>query len=87
MNARSSLAQTRNPLLALPSAQRLAQLDQETKEALAGLLTELAKDARARADKAWRTHKPPMAAYWKSIAVYATHTRRALRGATEGRTS
>ena len=82
--ARSALAVTRNPLLGLPAAKRIAELEPAARELLAAILCDLSKDARARADKAWRTHKGPMAGYWKSIAVYATHTKRALRagGAT-----
>jgi hypothetical protein len=68
-----------NPLLALPSAAGLARLPAESREALRALLLELRDDARARAEACWRAHKGPMAAYWKSVAVYANHTSRLLR--------
>ena len=56
-------------VLALPAPQRAV---------MAMLMRDLSADARARADKCWRTHKAPMAAYWKAVAVYAGHIRRAL---------
>lgn len=75
---RSSLPSVRNPILSLPSAQRFANLSPEARAALTDVLTDLAADSRERAEKCWRTHKPPMAAYWKAIAVYARHIRLAL---------
>jgi len=69
----------RNPLLALPSAQALADLPPESRAALRALLLDLSADSRARAEKCWRTHKAPMAAYWKAVAVYANHTQRILK--------
>lgn len=69
----------RNPLLSLPAAQALANLQPEARIALRTILAEMAVDARARAEKCWRTHKAPMAAYWKAVSVYANHTRRLLR--------
>jgi hypothetical protein len=80
---RSSRPETRNPILALPAARRLADLDPATREVVAGILAELALDARGRADQAWRKHKGPMAVYWKAVSVYATHIRRALRNTVE----
>ena len=47
--------------------------------ALRKVLKAISADARARADKCWRTHKAPMAAYWKAVAVYANHASRALK--------
>jgi hypothetical protein len=46
---------------------------------LADLLSDLKKDAAARAQKCWRTHKAPMAVYWKAVSVYAGHLARVLR--------
>jgi len=46
---------------------------------LTALLGDLAQDAAAWADHAWRRHKAPMVAYWKAVAVYARHTARAVR--------
>jgi hypothetical protein len=68
----------RNPVLALPAMVKLQHLPRPAKEALAAVLRELAADATQRADKCWRTHKAPMAAYWKAVAVYARHIARAI---------
>ncbi len=54
-------------------------LPPESRAALRALLRDIATDARVRAEKCWRTHKAPMAAYWKAVAVYAGHTARAIR--------
>ncbi len=43
------------------------------------LLGQLADDCRDRGDRAWAKHKAPMATYWKVVAVYAGHIRRAMR--------
>lgn len=76
---RSSKPDVRNPLLALPGAAVIAALPDEARAALRGLLLDIRKDAQARAEKCWRTHKAPMAAYWKAVAVYAGHTARICR--------
>ena len=70
---RSTLPTVRNPVLAFPSARRLAELPREARRALAAALRELAEDARGRAEHAWRKHKGPMAAYWRAVSVYARH--------------
>lgn len=75
---RSLRTDVRNPLLLLPSAQLLKHLPHEAQMAIRALLKEIADDARCRADKCWRTHKAPMAAYWKAVAVYASHSRRLM---------
>jgi len=69
-----------NPLLALPAAGAIAALPPEARAALRAVLLDLRNDARARAEKCWRTHKAPMAAYWKAVAVYANHTARLCNG-------
>lgn len=76
---RSSRPDVRNPLLRLPAAQRIAELPEPARAALRALLGEIAADARERAEKSWRTHKAPMAVYWKCLAVYAKHTMRLTR--------
>jgi hypothetical protein len=43
------------------------------------LLLDLRVDARARAEDCWDRRKPPMAAYWAAVAVYAGHAARALK--------
>ena len=79
MSARQVSAVVRNPLLGLPAIGELQELDQASREALRAVLVNLRDDCRARAEKAWRTHKAPMAAYWKAVAVYANHTARILK--------
>lgn len=73
MTDRSKKPGVRNPLVLLPAAQQIAALPVEAREALGSLLREISADARVRAEKSWRTHKGPMAAYWKATAVYARH--------------
>lgn len=81
MPDRSSASEVRNPVLALPSADRLAELSPEAREILREILKDLSNQARERAEKSWRSHKAPMAAYWKAVAVYARHISVALRRA------
>jgi hypothetical protein len=76
---RSSLASVRNPLTALPVAQRIAAAPPEVRELWRALCLELRDDARDRAAKAWRTHKAPMACYWKVVGVLAGHAARLAR--------
>lgn len=77
---RSTRPDVRNPLCALPGVSALQSLPRESQAALKLLLRQISADARERADKCWKTHKAPMAAYWKAVAVYANHTQRLLRG-------
>lgn len=79
MTARSATLEVRNPVLALPGAKAILDLPADQRLALAATLASLALDARARAEKCWRTHKGPMALYWKCVSVYAGHLARALR--------
>ena len=79
MIIRSNQAEVRNPVLSLPSAQRINDLPPESRAALAALLRDLSADARARAQKSWRQNKGPMAVYWKAVGAYATHLYRAIR--------
>lgn len=76
---RSSRADVRNPLLKLPAMQKALKAGKLERMILRDILKEVSADARERAEKCWRTHKAPMAAYWKAVAVYANHTARALR--------
>lgn len=78
MAERSTRADVRNPLLSLPSFAALRELDPAVKQQVATALKALQADARERADKCWRTHKAPMAVYWKAVGVYAGHIARAL---------
>lgn len=81
--ARSARIETRNPLLALPSYQRLLALPLESQQVLRDILGDLRVETAAKAEKSWRQNKGPMAAYWKAVSVYALHIRRDLarRGA------
>lgn len=76
---RSIRREVRNPILALPAAQRILVLPAPERALLAALLQELAIESAARAQEAWRRHKAPMAAYWKACSVYARHLARLLR--------
>lgn len=68
-----------NPVLALPSIAKLRELPEEVRMEFRNVLEELRQDAAKRADQAWKRHKGPMAVYWRAVAVYARHIRRALR--------
>jgi len=81
MSARSNQAHVRNPVLALPAMACLMGMPQAMRAAFAEVLFDLGRDADRNAEKAWRTRKAPMAAYWRAVAVYARHTARALRRA------
>lgn len=76
--SRATRREVRNPVLALPSVQALLALPPEQRAVMRALLKDMALDCRARADKCWRTHKAPMAAYWKAASVYAGHISRVL---------
>lgn len=79
MADRSTRADVRNPVLALPAAAELRALPPEVRARLAELFGDLAADARQRAQASWRKNKGPMAVYWKAVGAYATHIRRAVR--------
>ena len=57
----------------------LRALPDDSQWTLKVVLQSLRDDAKRRAEKSWRTHKAPMAVYWKAVAVYANHTQRILR--------
>jgi hypothetical protein len=77
--ARSQRVDVRNPVSMLPAMEAMRALPAESRAAMRQVLKDIAVDARAKAEKCWRTHKAPMAAYWKAVAVYAGHTARAIR--------
>lgn len=79
MTDRSLRPDVRNPVLGLPSADRLAALPPEAREALAAILKDIRISAHARAQESWRKNKGPMAVYWKAVGAYATHIYRAVR--------
>lgn len=76
---RSNRREVRNPVTALAGAQALATLPADVRAVIVAALDSLAKDAAERAEKSWRTHKGPMAAYWKATSVYAKHFRAFVR--------
>ncbi len=78
MIERSTRAEVRNPVLALPGSKRLLALDEPARAALRAVLIDLQLDARRRAEICWSKHKAPMAAYWKAVSVYAGHLARVL---------
>lgn len=75
---RSNRAEVRNPVLGLPAFSLVLDLPPDARRAIREVCRALAADATERANKCWRTHKAPMAAYWKCVAVYAGHTARAI---------
>lgn len=77
--ARHARPEVRNPVLALPTAERLKKLSPATRDELRALFLDLRRDAQTRAEDCWRRHKAPMAAYWKAVAVYTGHIARVLR--------
>ncbi|MDP3613710.1 MAG: hypothetical protein Q8R98_17870 [Rubrivivax sp.] len=79
MTPRSSRREVRNPILALDAVKTILTLPQDQRFALAGLLMDLSRDARQRAQKAWLSQKPPMASYWMATSVVAKHIARALK--------
>lgn len=83
MTDRSTKAEVRNPVLALPSAKRLQALPLDSRAALRSTLLDMRDDARARAAECWARHKAPMACYWKAVSVYANHLARALSAASD----
>jgi hypothetical protein len=85
MHNRSRRPDIRNPLLQLPAIAGLQALPEAERLQICAVLRDLASDARNRAQKCWRSNKAPMAAYWKSVAVYASHAARALRAKPEGK--
>jgi hypothetical protein len=82
MSARSNTAAVRNPIAAsVAVARRAARLSPEARAELAGFLSDLSRHFRPIAERSWRKHKAPMAAYWKQNAVIARHLALAIRGA------
>lgn len=79
MSDRSARREVRNPLLALPAVRDLVRDGPVANAKLIAVLVAARADARERADKCWRTHKAPMALYWKCVAVYTGHLANALR--------
>ena len=79
MRERTSSIHSADRLLRQLWADRFAELPPEARQALAGALADLRRDARRRAELQWRRNKAPMAFYWRVVAVYAGHLARAVR--------
>ena len=79
--SRSQRPDVRNPLLRLPAAAGIQKLSPEVRDALRALLKDLAADARRRGDECWGRNKCFLAAYWRTVAVYANHASRLCRPA------
>lgn len=73
MSPRSNRPDVRNPMLAIPEVLDMASLPPEALAALRRALQAVSKACRERGEEAWRRHKPPVAAYWKTNAVNARH--------------
>lgn len=76
---RSAQPETRNPVLALPTMQRLRALPAPLRELLSDLLADLSCDARKRSETHLKRNKWWSAVYWRGIAIYAQHIARAIR--------
>ena len=68
----------RNPVLLLPAAQGILALPIESRRPLGLLLRQLADQAASEAQRAWKSNKGIMAAYWKAVSVYAKHLARVI---------
>jgi len=79
MSPRATQPSVRNPVVHLPAAALLKCLPSVDRQAMRALLNQLSQQCRDNANKSWRTHKAPMAAYWKACAVYARHIALLLR--------
>jgi hypothetical protein len=82
---RSTRAEVRNPVLALPAARILAAIDPDTRTVLALLLRDLQQDAWSKSRQSWDRRKAFTAAYWAAVATYAGHILRAVGGAGSDR--
>lgn len=77
---RATKPDVRNPMLTLPGVQEAAaSVPPEARRAVYTILMALRKDAQEKAAKSWRTHKAPMALYWKCVAVYSGHIAKLFR--------
>ncbi len=80
MTTRSTSAAVRNPIASDPRvADLVSALHPGERAALREFLLILSRSWRVKAEHSWRTHKPPMAAYWKQNAVNARHLAGALK--------
>jgi len=75
---RSARREVRNPVMALPAARAILALPEEQRRPIAALFGDLAKQADAQAETAWRKRKGIMAAYWRAVSTYAKHVDRVI---------
>lgn len=75
---RSANRLVRNPVLGVPGIAELRE--SPARDDVVRVLQSIRRDAAERAEKSWRTHKAPMALYWKAVSVYAGHIARAIKG-------
>lgn len=75
---RSNRPEVRNPVLALPEAQRLAELCPHCREIVRDVHRGIARVGRERANRAWDQNKGPMAVYWKCVNAWFGHIARAI---------
>lgn len=78
MSAQRDRRTVANPILALDGVAELCALPPETRAIMIRALQAMRKDALARGQKCWDTHKAPMAVYWKAVGVNAGHFARVL---------
>jgi hypothetical protein len=79
LTPRSNLPHVRNPLVLLPAFRILQAQKPFVRLVVRNLMLEISADSLKRAELCWRRKKAPMAAYWKSVSVYAKHAARGLR--------
>lgn len=80
MADRSSRADVRNPILALPAAREIIdEAPPEVRAWLKRLLLELNAQCREKEVEAYRKRKGPMTSYWMAAATYVKHIAHALR--------
>jgi hypothetical protein len=71
--ARSSRADVRNPILALPAALELQALPRSQRLIIKRLLRELKAQCREQERRAYSQRKGPLTAYWMAAGTYAGH--------------
>jgi hypothetical protein len=67
-----------SPILELPAARALLELDPEVRARLFAFLSELKATSRVESDRAWLKHKGPIATYRYAIAFHAALLSRAV---------
>jgi len=68
-----------NPCLRLGAVKEIFEISRDAQEALSLVLVDLHIDAKKRAENCWKKCKPPLAAYWKGVAVFARHLARVIQ--------